>query len=75
MPINKKNALVAAAIAGLMATSTVAMAGSSFPGSDSMNKTHCSMNGCKGAGSCKGKHVCKGQEAATKVVEGALKTQ
>ncbi len=87
MAFDKKKVLVAAAIAGIMASSTVAMAGSAFPGGDSMNKSHCSkngcksMNGCKGKeASCKGQHSCKGGNscksaaAATEVVDGALKT-
>ncbi len=88
MILTKKNALVAAAIAGLMASSSVAMAGSAFPGHDCMNKSHCDLNSCKGVGSCKGHHSCKGgkhscggkngcsgHEAAAKVENGQLKTQ
>lgn len=84
--LDKKKMLVAASIAGLMASSTLAMAGSSFPGQDSMNKSHCSMNGCKGTASCKGsascksgKNGCKAQcnfngssKAAAKVEDGKL---
>ena len=47
---------VAAAIAGLMASTSVAMAGSSFPGQDA-KKACCSMNGCHGKAACKGKHI------------------
>ena len=86
MGFDKKKVFVAAAIAGIMASSTVAMAGSAFPGGDSMNKSHCSKNGCKSVNGCKGKAACKGAdsgkgsdaskpaEAAAAVVEGALKT-
>ncbi len=86
MGFDKKRVLVAAAIAGIMASSTVAMAGSAFPGGDSMNKSHCSKNGCNSMNSCKGKSACKGThackggnscksaEAAAEVVDGALKT-
>ena len=65
---NRKKMLVAASIAGLMAaSSSVAMAGSAFPGQDAGNKSHCDMHGCKGAHSCKGdKHSCKGGNNACK---------
>ena len=85
MNMNKKKLLVAASIAGLM-TSSVAMAGAAFPGQDSMNKSHCDMHGCKGAGSCKGaknacksmghacggKNSCPGKETAAQVADGQL---
>ena len=64
--MNKKKILVAASIAGLMASS-IAMAGSSFPGHDSGNKSMCSMNGCKGTASCKGaKNSCAGHKIGCK---------
>ena len=87
---DKKKMLVAASIAGLMASSTIAMAGSAFPGQDSMNKSHCSMNGCKGMASRKGekhsygghKNGCKSgakcdakaADTAAKVADGKLTT-
>ena len=52
--MNRKKILIAAAVAGLMASSSIAMAGSAFPGHDSGNKSRCDMNGCKGKASCKG---------------------
>ena len=59
--LNRKKILVAASIAGLMASSSIATAGSSFPGEDSMNKSCRAMNGCKGMASCKGeKNACAG---------------
>ncbi len=63
---NKKQILVAASIAGLMASSSIAMAGSSFPGQDAGNKTHCEMNSCKGKASCKGGNSCAGHKNASK---------
>ena len=60
--LSKKKILVAASIAGLMASSSVAMAGAAFPGHDSMNRS-CQMNSCKGMGSCKGaKNACGGHK-------------
>ena len=74
--LNRKKLLVAASIAGLM-TTTIAMAGSSFPGQDSMKKT-CCMNKCGGKHSCKGaKNSCGGQKNACKsecAVKGASDT-
>ncbi len=56
---NRGKILVAASVAGLLASTSMAMAGASFPGQDSMKKAPCSMNGCKGAASCKTeKHSC-----------------
>lgn len=60
MPVSKKHVLVAAAIAGLMASSNAAMAGSAFPGHDSMKKMCSDTNSCKGAAACKGQNACKG---------------
>ena len=77
--LNKKKLLVAAAVAGLMASTTVAMAGSAFPGHDSMNKS-CGMNGCPGKSGCRSNHGCKGSgsckgaDASAKVANGALTT-
>ena len=62
--MNKKKLLVAASIAGLMASSSVALAGAAFPGHDSMNKSCGGVNGCKGAHGCKGMHSCKGGKHA-----------
>ena len=79
--VNKKKLLVAASIAGLMASSSVAMAGAAFPGHDSMKKMQCDMNGCKGNASCKGSHhACKsgngcsskGADTSAKVENGQL---
>ena len=63
--LNRKKLLVAASIAGIMAaSSSVAMAGSSFPGHDSGNKSCPGMNGCRGMASCKGgKHSCPGKHS------------
>ena len=61
---HKKKVLVAAAIAGLMVSST-AMAGAAFPGHDSMKKGGCDMNGCKGKSSCKGSGSCKSGHACS----------
>ena len=85
--LNRKKILVAASIAGIMAasSSTLAMAGSAFPGHDSGNKSCGGMNGCKGVAGCKsgknscsgkhacsGKNSCSGQGTATKVEDGKL---
>ena len=84
MLTNKKAVLVAASIAGLMASSTAAMAGASFPGQDS--KKMCSLNNCggkhcdKGAknscaghkNSCKADCSLKGTDASAKIEDGKL---
>ena len=71
--MNRNKILVAASIAGLMASSSVAMAGSAFPGQDSMNKTCRAMNGCPGVASCKGQASDKGSSnAAAKMNHGKL---
>ena len=74
--LNKKKILVAASIAGLMASS-VAMAGSAFPGHDSGKKSMCcSMNGCKGKASCKGeKNSCKGEKNSCSGHKNGCKSQ
>ena len=43
-----------------MAAPSIALAGSAFPGPDSMNKSCGGMNGCKSVHGCMGKHSCKG---------------
>ena len=76
--LSKKKLLVAASIAGLMASTSVAMAGSAFPGHDSMNKSCGGMNGCKGSHGCKqtnscksGKHSCSGNGCPSKSASNA----
>ena len=59
-----KKRLLLAAVAGLMAAPSVALAGAAFPGHDSMNKSCAGMNGCKGSHGCPGKHSCKGAKNA-----------
>ena len=81
MKMNKKM-LVAASIAGLMASSAVAMAGSAFPGQDA-KKSCCSMNKCSGKNSCKGaknscgghKNGCKAECAVNKTADAAAKIE
>ena len=65
MPVDKKKILIAAAVAGLMAgSSVVAHAGSAFPGHDSQKGGCCQMKSCdtksrKDAGSCKSSTATK----------------
>lgn len=65
MTKNKKKILVAASIAGLMASASVSFAGSAFPGHDAGNRSQCDLKCCKGgANACSGKNACKGSGGA-----------
>ncbi len=64
MKTNQNNLLVKAALAGIIAASSLGMASTALAEGKSTDKGHCvGANGCKGKGGCaqEGSNGCKGQ--------------